>query len=384
MKVLFDHQIFVWQNYGGISRYFCELMSRFSHSPGLDFRVALRYSQNENLRQNSQLNRFWTKRNDFFSDSLVLSRLQKQIHLNVLNHVFSNQRESVIHLKKENFDIFHPTYYNPYFLPYLKKRPSVLTIYDMIHEKFPDDFDPLTRKRKKILADNASQIIAISENTKADIMNYLNIPENKIHVTYLATSLSPNKRGYNEITADTQQLPAHYLLFVGNRPGYKNFAFLIESLLPIFKANANLSLVCSGGGQFSKAEVKLLRSRNLVSRIHYFPADDITLRRLYTHALAFIFPSLYEGFGIPVLEAFSCGCPVLVSNTSSLPEVAGDAAIYFDPLDKQSLTYQIERILSDDSLRESLIENGFKRSKLFSWEKTAAATKKVYDMALSG
>ena len=383
MKLLYDHQIFTWQNYGGISRYFCELMSQFTLDPRIDFRLALHYSQNEHLHQNPQVNRFWTHRNDFFSDSRFFSALQKKIHINVLNHIFNNQHESVKQLKAQDFDLFHPTYYDPYFLKHLGKKPYVLTIYDMIHEIIPDTFDKndLTRNRKKTLADNAKKIIAISDNTKKDIVKYLNIPEDKIQVIYLADSLSLMKNTSPSKVPDSIRVPEKYLLFVGNRSGYKNFSFLLEALFSVLKKNKNLHIICAGGGFFSDSEKNLMRKMDVIARTHYYSADDATLPYLYKNAYAFVFPSLYEGFGIPVLEAFSCGCPTILSNTSSLPEVGGDAALYFDPVDMTSLNIAVEQILSDENLREDLITKGCSRSKLFSWEKTASMTKKVYEIA---
>ena len=384
MKLLYDHQIFTWQNSGGISRYFCELMSQFDPDTGVDFSLALRYSQNEPLHQHPQLNRFWTHRNDFFSDSRFFSGLQKKIHVNVLNHIFNNQRESVKRLKEQDFDVFHPTYYDPYFLKHLVNKYYVLTIYDMIHEKFPDNFDKydLTGSRKKLLAENAKQIITISGNTKKDIVKYLDIPKDKIQVIYLANALSRVKKTDSSNISVFIKLPKHYLLFIGNRSGYKNFTFLIKALFPVLKTNENLHIVCAGGGYFSDSEKNLIRKMNMVTRVHHYPADDATLQHLYKNAYAFIFPSLYEGFGIPVLEAFSCGCPAVLSNTSSLPEVGGDSALYFDSFNTNSLTNAVERILSDETLRKNLITKGCERSKLFSWEKTAAMTKKVYEIAL--
>jgi len=388
MKILYDHQIFGKQHFGGISRYFCELMNHFSRDPDIRFRLALRYSQNENLHQLSQLNQFWTKRNDFFSDSLFFTRLQRRLHINVLNHVFNNRQEAVRRLKEQDFDLFHPTYYDPYFLEYLGKRPYILTVYDMTHERNPGNFilkDSTTDWKKK-LAENAAAIIAISENTKADITKYLDVNPDRIQVIHLASSLnSENNPGDNtQLTGlyGRHSLPEKYLLFIGNRICYKNFKFMIKALGPVFERESDLHLVCAGGGTFSDSERKLMQQMNITSRVHLFPADDITLQQLYLNARAFIFPSLYEGFGIPVLEAFSCQCPAVLSNTSSLPEVGGDAALYFNPDDGESLADAIERILSDEHLREDLITKGSKRAKLFSWEKTVTMTKKVYQAAI--
>jgi len=384
MKLLYDHQVFSIQHYGGISRYFCELMDQYSHDPEIGFRLALRYSQNDLLHQYAQLNRFWTRRNAFFSDTQVITNLQRKIRFNFLNHLFNNRNESIRWLKGRDFDLFHPTYYDPYFLTYLQKRPYILTMYDMVHETYPGIFekgDP-TSEWKKILAKNASKIIAISEHTKADIIKFLDIEPERIQVIYLASAFNPEKipRALRQIPEDTP--PEKYLLFLGNRILYKNFTFLIEALVPVFQKNSDLHLICAGGGSFTQSELSLLRKMNITSRVHSFPADDNTLQHLYRNAVAFVFPSLYEGFGIPVLEAFSCGCPAVLSNTSSLPEIGGDAALYFDPYNRISLADSIERVLSDEQMRKNLIARGCERAKLFSWQKTAAVTKEVYKSAL--
>lgn len=383
MKILYDHQIFTIQDYGGISRYFCELMDQYSRDPEIDFRLALRYSQNDHLFQKPQLNHFWTQRNDFFSDSRFFSDLQKKIHINALNHIINNQHESIRRLKAYDFDIFHPTYYDPYFLECLGKHPYILTIYDMIHEQYPSNFDRRdpTSARKKILAENAKKIIAISESTKADIVKFLNIDPGKIQVIPLASSLHPKKEPQRSLVKRESNLPEKYLLFIGNRFSYKNFIFMVEALFPVFKSHEDLHLLCAGGGEFLGPEVEVIRKMNIAHRVHIYPANDTTLLQLYKNAYAFVFPSLYEGFGIPILEAFSCGCPAVLSNSSSLPEVGGDAALYFDPVDRISLIHAIERILSDERLRDEMKIRGFERARLFTWEKTAAMTKEIYEVA---
>jgi glycosyltransferase involved in cell wall biosynthesis len=379
MKILYDHQIFTWQDYGGISRYFCELMSQYATEPGISFRLALRYSQNDHLRQQALLNRFWTQRNDFFSDSHGITRFQRGIHINVLNHVFNNQRESVQRLKEQDFDLFHPTYFDPYFLKYLKTKPYVLTVYDMIIELFPDMFKgDTTAIRKKKVIECATKIIAISENTKTDIIRFYDIDPQKIEVIPLATSLKVN-------TPDSAPTcPQKYILFVGNRGTYKNFTFFINSVSSLLCEEQDLNVICAGGGMFTDDEMHLLDDLRIKNQVLYYPIiNDSTLSHLYRNAILFVFPSLYEGFGIPVLEAFSCGCPVAASNCSSLPEVGDEAVTYFDPNNSDSIRQVVEDIVHNDSLQVSLRKRGYQRLELFSWEKTARATKNVYDNLLS-
>ena len=387
MKILYDHQTFTQQDYGGISLYFCELMTRFSKDPSLDFTLSLRYSQNENLHKYSQLNTYWSKRNNFFSDNSFFSPIQKKIGFNLLNYVFNNQGESEQLLKKQDFDVFHPTYYDPYFLNYLQKKPFILTVYDMIHERFPDYFpikDPI-KVWKKQLIENADNIIAISENTKKDIITFTNIEPDRIHVIYLGNPFDKinDTMPINNLFLDHIPEGISYLLFVGTRSGYKNFIFFIESIAELLRRNEELHVCCAGWKPFTAFEKRIFRELKIHKKVHYIQIKDYKIKDIYQHARAFVFPSLYEGFGLPVLEAFSCGCPAILSCTSSLPEVGGDAAIYFDPRDSVSLFNAVERVISDENLRTELIKKGSERLKIFSWEKTANNTKKIYESVLN-
>ena len=392
MKILYDHQIFYRQNYGGVSRYFCELMSRLSRDPSMELSIGLRYSQNENLRQFHQLDKYWSNRSDFFSRTQLFSFIRKTTHRDILSFLLNNkilpigQQESVKLLKRQNFDIFHPTYYDPYFLKYLEKKPFVLTIYDMIHEVYPAYFSPQdpTTIRKKQLIEKADGIIAISESTKKDIIKFFDIDPNKINVIYLGNPFeNMMDQTQDKNSSNFSFSGKSFILFVGNRSSYKNFTFLIEGVATLLQKKSDLYVYCAGGGPFTPQESQVLKNLQILDKVLYIQPDDITMKNLYKNALAFIFPSLYEGFGLPVLEAFSSGCPVILSNTSSLPEIGGDAALYFDPYDSASLTDALKKIISDNTLRMQLILKGYERSKLFSWEKTANATKNVYKHAIN-
>jgi glycosyltransferase involved in cell wall biosynthesis len=383
MKILYDHQIFYRQNYGGVSRYFCELMNQFSTDSEISFTLPLRYVQNDNLSQFPQLNKFWSNRNYFLYNNPIVSEVQKKIRFNALNFglnfLINNQKESTRLLQKQDFDIFHPTYYEPYFLKYLLKKPLVITIYDMIHELFPGYFSAgdQTTSWKKHLIENAGAVIAISENTRQDILKFIDVDPGCIHVIHLGNPFEHNSAQpsqYPELPVFKQP----YLLFVGGRPAYKNFDLFIESVAGILNENKELHVVCAGSSPFSPREKKIFEKMNILPKVHHIKINDNSLRSLYKNARAFVFPSLYEGFGLPVLEAFSCKCPALISNSSSLPEIGGDGAGYFDPNDSESIRSAIERILFNEKYREDLIHKGYERLKFFSWEKTAGATKKVY------
>jgi glycosyltransferase involved in cell wall biosynthesis len=389
MKILYDHQMFYRQNYGGVSRYFCELMNQFSLDSEMSFMLALRYVQNDNLEQFSELNQFWSKRYNFLYDNHFISSIQKKIRFNALNfglnYIINNQGESVRLLKEQDFDIFHPTYYEPYFLKYLQKKPYVLTVYDMIHELFPKYFKASDRTKvwKKQLIEDAGAIIAISENTKQDIIKFTDVDPNRVQVIHLGNPFEyVNEPPQINTSLELPAFGKSYLLFVGGRPAYKNFNFFIESMAELLRKNEGLHVVCAGSLPFTNEEKQSFKNMNILHKVHHVKVNDIILKNLYKSARAFVFPSLYEGFGLPVLEAFSCGCPAILNNSSSLPEIGGDGAIYFEQGDSKSIICAVETVLFNEKYREDLIKKGSERLKFFSWNKTAISTKKVYDSLL--
>jgi len=389
MNLLFDHQIFYRQNYGGVSRYFCELMNQFSKDPDINFLLPLRFVQNDNLSQFPQLNKYWSGRYNGLYNNHFVSSLQKKIRFNALNFglnfLINNQGESIRLLQKQDFDVFHPTYYEPYFMKYLQKKPYVLTVYDMIHEIFPQYFkaNDQTKVWKKQLIENATAIIAISENTKQDILKFTNANPDRVHVIYLGNPFEHMNMPVNDTSdQDSPVFNYPYLLFVGDRHAYKNFNFFIDSVADILHKNGELHIVCAGSLPFTRVEKKFLKNLNIIDKVHHVKIDSTLLKKLYKNARAFVFPSLYEGFGLPVLEAFSCGCPAIVSRSSSLPEIGGDGAIYFEPSDRESIILAVETVLFNEMFREELIKKGYNRLKFFSWEKTADSTKKVYNNLL--
>ena len=383
MKILYDHQIFYRQNYGGVSRYFCELMNRFSTDPDMSFTLPLHYVQNDNLSQFPQLNKYWSGRYNGLYNNYFVSLLQKKIRFNALNFglnfLINNQGESVRLLQGQDFDIFHPTYYEPYFLKYLGKKPYVLTVYDMIHEHFPHYFKTgdQTKVWKKHLIENAGAIIAISENTRQDIIKFTDADPGRIHVIYLGNPFE-HRSAQPDPGSARPVFEKPYLLFVGGRPAYKNFDFFIRSVAGIVRDHEDLHIVCAGWLPFSSREKKVFKESGIPDKVHHVKINDTILKKLYQNARAFVFPSLYEGFGLPVLEAFSCGCPAILSNSSSLPEIGGVGADYFNPHDSESICSAVELVLSDTKYRGDLIQKGSERLKFFSWEKTAVSTKNVY------
>lgn len=358
MKILFDHQAFTIQEYGGISRYFYELTAQFQSLPEMAVYNSLLFSNNEYIRESKII-----QSTSFFKSI----KLQRKIEtMNLLNEV----RSKTIY-RQDNFDVFHPTYYDPYYLNIKSKKPIVITFHDIIHEKYKtDDRRTLTHKRQTL--NRADSIIAVSSSSKNDLVEYYGIPIEKVSVIHLASSITSSSKVIGEMKDED------YLLFVGGRNDYKNFMFFVTSVAPLLLKKSDLYLYCVGGGKFTKEEHSLFKELKIQNRIKFFPGTDDNLRKYYSNALAFFFPSVYEGFGIPLLEAMNCGCPIGASETSSLPEVAGNAALYFNPINKDSILSVAETLVSQQPIRTNLIQNGFDRAKEFSWQQTARLTKEVY------
>jgi glycosyltransferase involved in cell wall biosynthesis len=213
------------------------------------------------------------------------------------------------------------------------------------------------------------------------LIQLYHLPDDKIDVVYLASSINSETLKQNN-NPEKVHIPERYLLYVGNRALYKNFLLFVESLIPLLRQDTTLSVVCAGGKNFTASEIKSFSQWGVEKNLHYIPVNDVQLSLLYKNALAFVFPSLYEGFGIPILEAFACNCPVLISNTSSLTEIAGNACLSFDSGDKTSMLDAVKQVLSSKSIREELREKGRARVKIFSWERTAQGTKQVYKNVL--
>ena len=357
MKIFLDPQIFYAQKFGGISRIFAEFWKSCNEKEDVEIICPLFFSENLHLREyDLQPKRFSFLFDKNYPGKIYVNALLKRI----------NRQKTLHYLRKNNFDLFISSYYNPYFLNKLHNKPFVVTVFDMIHEIFPAYFsgeDPL-KKNKQLLCESSSRIVAISASTKKDILNlYPTIPEEKVKVIHLSQSINTRE------IVPLEWLPKKYVLFICKREIYKQFDSLLKAMIPVFETDETIKIVCAGGGSFTDAEMENIKSLQLSGRIIQRSFYDNELNTIYKNAAVFVFPSEYEGFGIPALEAMVCGCPVILSNTSSLPEIAGDAALYFEPNNINELSAAIFKILQDENFTQSLIKKGYEQVKKFSWDK---------------
>lgn len=253
----------------------------------------------------------------------------------------------------------------------------------MIHEKYGHggrgffSLDARVVENKRRLAQMAQAIVVVSENTKKDVLELIpEIDPAKIYTIYHGNSMPQRIPGQSNELA----LPARFLLFVGQRRAYKNFNWMLREIAEILRTEDSLFLVCAGGPAFDKEEANLMASLGIAEKmVHPNIRSDADLAELYTRAQCFIFPSSYEGFGIPVLEAFACGCPVILNNVSSLPEVGGDAVLYFkEEDDGASLRKAVLQVLNEAGVRADLVKKGAERVRQFSWQNSVEAHIKVY------
>jgi glycosyltransferase involved in cell wall biosynthesis len=233
-----------------------------------------------------------------------------------------------------------------------------------------------------ILLRNASAIIADSDNTRRDVHNYYGVPINKVHVIYsaIAQEFKPAHGNAVKRVHEAYGL-GDFVLIVGASYPHKNISRAIQSFAKVRCRIPHIELVIAGG---RKAYLKVLEqeAKDLdvegVKFLGYVPQRDIPI--LYSAAYALLYPSLYEGFGLPPLEAMACGCPVIVSNTSSLPEICEDAAYYVDPYSIESIAEGLFRVVSDEKTRAALRQKGLERAKSFSWKKAAEGVYRVLNL----
>jgi glycosyltransferase involved in cell wall biosynthesis len=347
--VVIGPEIWAGQTNGGISRYFMELANNLS---ALVSRGMVLVPQNSNKQ---------------------VANIQKIVNLTNFKEDLTLIAES----SKSAKSIYHATYYDVKNLRLAKSLgfKTVITVFDMISEIYPERsprlrYFPNLKKKSIHLADG---VICISESTKSDLMRIYGLDSKKIEVIHLASSFH---------LASIDQLGSrrkNNILYVGNRAGYKNFSVLLTAFSESLLLRSDFTLVAFGGGDFDDNEKELISEFGLNDKVIHLSGDDNVLRDLYMSSRVLVYPSLYEGFGLPLLEAMALGCPVITSNVSSMPEIGGDAVFYFDPSDVQALRDLLEQTLSNEKTLERATKMGLARSKEFSWQETTSQTFDFYN-----
>ena len=367
MRIVFGHEIFSSQAFGGISRYFVELAIAMRRIEGVELDIFAPLHVNKPLASSP----------DFHRGKLLIpiEKGVRKLIRSTNSYLFDHWS------RRETFDLLHQTYYAARQSKKAKAR-VVVTVYDMIHELFPEYYGSgnKTARNKARSVNAADMILCISESTKNDLLNILGTDPEKVRVTHLGYRKT-EYRSSNEYEHTRWTRP--FLLYVGSRIGYKNFDTFLRAYASSPHLLGDFSLICFGGGPFSrKEEDSFQRLKINRSRVQQLGGGDRLLMTLYSHATALVYPSLYEGFGLPILEAMSQGCPVICSNTSSLPEVAQEAAEYFSPFSVDDIRSRLHEVLySSDRLTRSR-RRGFAQCEQFTWKKTAAATLDAYSQVL--
>jgi glycosyltransferase involved in cell wall biosynthesis len=297
-----------------------------------------------------------------------------------------------LELRRERADLFHAPHY---VLPPLTPCRSVVTIHDCIHLRFPQYLPSrlgyaYARSALWIAAHRSARVLTVSEASKRDILQYFRIPESKVAVIYNAI----DERFNEEPPADEvmrvrerYQLNDPFILYAGNIKPHKNLERLIEAFHIIRRGELEDVKLLIIGDEISKyaALRRTVHRYKLHKHVRFFGfVPDATLAILYRLARVFVFPSLYEGFGLPPLEAMASGTPVITSNVSSLPEVVGDAAMLIDPYEPDAIAGAMRRVLVDDRLRDDMRERGLIRAREFSWGQSVRRVRQIYDEVLAG
>ena len=293
-------------------------------------------------------------------------------------------------LRREAIDLFHAPHY---VLPPLTPCRSVVTIHDCIHLRFPQYLpnrlgSAYARASMWTAAHRSNRVLTVSEASKRDILRYFHIPESKIDVIYNAIDERFGQTPPDEEIArvrERYQLNDPFVLYAGNIKPHKNLERLIEAFHTLRRGGFDEVKLLIIGDEISKYASlrRAVHKHKLHKHVRFFGfVSDQTLAALYRLAAVFVFPSLYEGFGLPPLEAMASGTPVITSNVSSLPEVVGDAAILIDPYEPDAIADAMRRVLTDEALRATLRARGLARVREFSWERSVTRVREIYGEVL--
>lgn len=382
MKVLYDG-LGLAEPHGGVSRYFTEVIKRLPSD--IEPEIAVAETRNAYLQEEPfRIPRARCCIGDFMGGRrfrgkrLAYALAARMFPKAWPSSELANARMFREAAKRGDFDVLHLTTPHPEcdcWSVAAGRRPIVVTVHDLIPEIYPEYYrNPrrVARLRRPML-NAAAHVIAVSENTKRDLVERYGVPESKISVVYHGFRPSPEKSGQSPFAG------MKYILYVGKRDGYKSFGFFLSAVAPLLREDGALNVVCTGL-PFTAEEKRRVDELGLRGRVLQDFVKDESMSALYRGAVCFVYPSLYEGFGIPILEAFAAGCPVVLSRASCFPEVAGDAALYFDPGDGEGLRSCVCSLRDDDRLRRGMVDKGRMRAEKFSWDKCAEQTAGIYRM----
>jgi glycosyltransferase involved in cell wall biosynthesis len=357
IRVLFDHQIFLLQRFGGISRYFTELIKEFIEHPELGVLPVVESKRTLNNHLSEEL---------AFKGFIREQSATRSLLRILRGAVFSRNR-------KIEADLSHLTFYLPGYFSRYRALPKVVTLFDMIPERFPAKgrlWNPHFSKRHFLA--KADALVSISETSTRDMSQEFGI-ERPIQTTYLGVSayFSPNLPKL-ESTSNS------YLLYVGSRDGYKDAGTAIAAFAKISEFYPDIQLAFVGGGSFTTKEKQLFRTLGVSNQVTQLTVTDVDLPRVYSNAIALVYPTVYEGFGLPLVEAMASGIPILASDTQINREIAEESANFFPTGDSSALAKSIQVVLTNPSSQLSKIQAGLLRSKDFSWLECARQTAEVY------
>jgi glycosyltransferase involved in cell wall biosynthesis len=363
MRILFDHQVFSLQNAGGASRYHCELLRFLAGVPDVNAELFLgvngcEFPFEELPRERIRITRF---------GGLLRPGMPRYL----INELMGNLMSAI-----NRVDVYHPTLYRR--MPLVRTRRMVVTHHDCVHERFPQLFPHvknIIRAKRRLFA-KADAIICVSESSREDLLRFYDVDRSKTRVIHHGLSRLPRSSATQ--ASLSAQVPAGYLLFVGSRAPYKNF----NNLLRAFRATGlhkSMPLLAVGGGPLTTGERALAEELEVARSLVVLPQlTDELLGEAYAAARLLVYPSWCEGFGFPPLEAMAAGCPALISNTSSLPEVCRDAPFYFNPADRGSFETTLLQATGDEPARRRAQTRGLQVAAEYSWQKCGAETLALY------
>jgi glycosyltransferase involved in cell wall biosynthesis len=356
MKLLFSYDIFYLQKYGGISSYFANLAKKFLETQKhLNIPCALH--KNSNLQNLDKI---------VDGYKIYYPHLFNKMVGKVNNFFFTKK----INIIKPN--VIHYTYFNNNFSK-IKDIKKIINCWDLTHEKFNKDSNVNNLKKLNYL--KADKIICPSYTVKKDLLNYYDLNEDKVKVTYFSSDF--------EIEYNKTKTLQNHILYVGSRSDYKNFEKFIKSFSLSKKLKKDFNLIIFGGENSRLNGLNILKKYNIKkNKFRFINGTNNDLKYYYKNVRIFIYPSRYEGFGIPLVESMRMGCPIISSNGGALKEIAGDGITYFDPDNVEDIKFKLESTIYDDTKLINTIKYGYERCKKYSWKTCAEETYDMYETLL--